>query len=191
MIIVPESVIDYHRDAHIRAAVDSLLAGRRGTVPGDLSWEELGRFYDAVAAARRVQSDFAQFLNDLWRATWQGVPGWKALPPGAPERSDMSVLVDNVWEWRCFTRGFKRDQRTLELSVSLDEDSVLQLGVALLDSRGRNILASAGLAGWQEEKSGGYLWTSHEITSLQSEIDAAHFAKWVKQALAAVQPVNR
>lgn len=146
---VPESVYAYFTDRRIRSAVDLLLSKGRPKVPEDIGWAELPAFYRAVAAARQTQSDLAVFLHEFWTATWEDMPRpWQAeYPSGAGQNVDMF----DIWDNDHFTRTFKRDGMTCELSVYLDgAEEGIQIGFELLRGN-RSLVKTGDMQGWEQD----------------------------------------
>jgi hypothetical protein len=186
MVDVPESVLTYFAKPSVRSAVDLLLLGRRHRVPESLQWTEVPSFYSACLAARQTPAEYAILLAQLWTTIWQDGPkAWTPCPPEPPMRTDLGVGVENIWEEKCFTRCFKKDDRTVEFSVAIfSAHDGVQIAICIYDSNDNPLYSDAlREAGWEFASEYNTFWTPAGESELNSVVDLGPLYAWRDVAL--------
>ncbi|WP_439571848.1 hypothetical protein [Sphingomonas sp.] len=193
MLKVPESVLAYHQQPSVRAAVDLLLSKQRPAIPEDLGWGEMQSFYRACLAARQTQFEHAMLLEEMWRAVWP-IPdrAWTPLPPHKPGRSDLSPDPANIWE-DSFGRRFVQPSLALELAVSLNDVTGFQLGIGMWRGKNdeENLLETEAPDGWASEHGYDFIWTQHQIVPLSEDISLEPFKRWTEEAMGLVSRLTK
>lgn len=189
MIEVPQSVMAYFTQPAVATAVDLLLSGKKPKVPENLRWDELAAFYRACLAAQQVQAEYAILMEKFWRAIWQVPPSFTPTTPHDPGRRDMSVAISTIWDQGYFSRGFKKSDWWLDLTVYLEDSTGFQVGVGLW--RGSEFMLDKGaLPNWASEDSE-TLWTSPGLVPLVEVVDPSPFRELADDAMELVSTLTR
>lgn len=191
MITVPQSVFAYFHEPDVSTAVDLLVDAdfsRKKKPPiGGLRWDQVATYYRACLAARQTPIEFAIFTEALWRAAWVDIPTvWTPLTPDDVAGTGCSTEIAYVWSERIFSRRFEQAGYALELYAGAWADEGAQIGLALLDKEGTEILVANDLNGWEHNEEYDNFWTPAKLVPLSSTIDTSAFTTLATEALSAV-----
>ena len=187
MINVPPSVLAYYQQRDVEMAVELMVSlGKK--VPDVRGWSEVPLYYRSWLAAHQTRAEFALFLEEVWRSVWEDRPaGWVPRDPNHPDRPDLSISIETVWDEGCFSRRFEQGDYALELSGGLWSDECLQLGVLLYDAEEDVALDDRAMAGWAMSQGFDTFWTGEEIVAMAPVIDLAPFKPRVQRAWEAIE----
>jgi len=115
-IAVPSSLQEYLTNRAVRLAVDELIKVIDGSNMVAEGWEEARNYNQALLMAAVVRAAQAQFLFDVWDATW-GACGAGQL---GDEAFDEDMGPEQIWDDREVYRSFKLADR-----YKSDGDSIL------------------------------------------------------------------
>ena len=179
MIKVPANVLAYCLNEDVRGAVDLLLSKRRPSVPDDLKWGELEKFFRAIGAAQQVRVDMATFLDQIWRAVWTDLPNpWESKPTDTQRLDLLSIWDDGVLR-RTYTHKTSKSL-TCELLIFANHSEGVQVGIDLKKGKANAFGKKEKPPGW--EIYDGCIWSPEKAVPITKTIDPEDLKPFARQA---------